>query len=103
MANESNKFEWKSGYCPLCKHVVTLYTDQFWTNCPNCRHHLSLNINTTIEYEDVDSVDVVEVVRCKDCKNWDQKQCADGYGWCDKVSAFKLGEWYCADGVNKNV
>ena len=49
------------------------------------------------------TVDAVEVVRCKDCKNWDQKQCADGYGWCDKVSAFKLGEWYCADGVNKNV
>lgn len=42
------------------------------------------------------------LVLCKNCKNWEPTQCADGYGWCDKVSAFKPGEWYCADGENKH-
>ena len=48
MANESNKFKWKAGYCPLCNHVITTFTDQFWIKCPACRHHLSLNEKVTV-------------------------------------------------------
>lgn len=50
MPNESNNLQWKAGYCPLCNLSVIFYTDQTWVKCPNCQHHVSLHLDTTIAW-----------------------------------------------------
>ena len=44
------------------------------------------------------------VVRCKDCKYCDKRNCADGYGWCNRNGEGHgtTDDWFCADGERKD-
>ena len=48
------------------------------------------------------TVDAVEVVRCKECENYDQMGCCDGFGWCTHFSAGMMDGHYCYLGGIKN-
>lgn len=50
------------------------------------------------------------IVRCKDCRYYDPKYCADGFGWCDRrgIGHGSSDNWFCADGsikenINENI
>lgn len=53
--------------------------------------------------ENAPTVDVVKVIRCKDCKHYDTKDCADGFGWCNRNGTGRgsTDDWFCADGERK--
>ena len=50
----------------------------------------------------IKSGELVRVVRCKDCKN---HECKDMYGdWvCEIDGSHRSPEWYCADGIAKDI
>lgn len=60
--------------------------------------------NCCVEIDDAPTVDAVQVVRCKDCKHYDTKDCADGFGWCNRngTGHGSTDDWYCADGGRRN-
>lgn len=41
----------------------------------------------------------VQVVRCKDCRYCNKRNCADGYGWCNRNGEGHgtTDDWFCAD------
>ena len=54
--------------------------------------------------DSMQTVDAVEaVVRCEDCKHFDTKDCADGFGWCKRngTGHGSTDDWFCADGERK--
>lgn len=44
-----------------------------------------------------------QIVRCKDCKYYDTKDCADGFGWCNRngTGHGSTDDWFCADGERR--
>ena len=56
------------------------------------------------DIETAPTVDAVQVVRCVDCKHCDKRNCADGYGWCNRNGEGHgtTDDWYCADGERKD-
>ena len=49
------------------------------------------------------TIDAVPVVRCKDCKHYETKDCANGFGWCNRngTGHGSTDDWYCADGERR--
>ena len=60
--------------------------------------------------ETIDSFDAhnaPELIRCKDCKHgqfeqWDNGECVDKTVYCDGYGIHKP-DWFCADGVAKDI
>ena len=50
------------------------------------------------EVEPENVPDLVAVVRCNECVHWDELTQA-----CDEIDGIFLPDWFCADGVRKEV
>ena len=55
-----------------------------------------------IALEAIPAADVVPVVRCGECAycEWKNEVCT--YGWCKRISTFKMRDEYCSDGERRD-
>ena len=77
----------RKAVCSLCQWAGT-------SNCDECEHPV----------DDISAVDYITVIRCEDCKycklvhdsaNWQYVICLRGR------AVAQCGDWYCADGEEK--
>ena len=70
-------------------------------------NHIVLGTNNALALVEewvrsIPTIDAIPVVRCKECENYNQMGCCDGFGWCTHFNAGMMDGHYCYFGRIKN-
>jgi len=76
----------------MMDNLVAAMPSSFANGIITVRHKLSV----------IPAADVVPVVRCEECAycEWKNEVCT--YGWCKRISTFKMRGEYCSDGERRD-